>query len=128
MLLSPHSGPIDLKILANLLSTQLVELGYSSPPLFGAAGPSAAVIDAVEHVRRVIEKDCDVNEARRALAWLLNLPDDHLLDVTVELGMEIPTPDASERRRFLELLWRETFAEWKVQGFDPNAYEIVRPE
>lgn len=126
MFLSPSDGPIDLKMLGSLLSTQLIELGYASPPLFGPTGPSPAVRDAIEHVRLVVESDGYTNEARRALAWLLNLPDKRLIDTTVELGMEIPTSDVRDRRRFLELLWKETFAEWKVDGFDPDAFEIVR--
>lgn len=130
MLLSSDDGPIDLKLLGSLLSTQIIELGYATPPrgetMFSPGGPVEAVRDAVEQFRMVVESDVDANQARRALAWLLNLPDDRLLATTSELRMAFPVADVRQRRQFLELLWIETFAGWTVDGFDPDGYEFIR--
>jgi hypothetical protein len=44
--------------------------------------------------------------------------------VTHQLRMSFPTADLTQRRQFLELLWKETFADWKVEAFDPDGYEL----
>jgi hypothetical protein len=127
MVLAPEDGPIDLKLLGGLLSTQIIELGYVTlrpgQDAFSPGFPAAAIADAVEQFR-VAVSDGGEAQARRALAWLLNLPDDRLSELTLTLKMAFPVRDIAQRRRFLELLWKETFADWKVEDFEPDSYEL----
>lgn len=114
--------------MAKLLDTDLVDLGNVSlkagEDAFSPGAPADAVTDAVEQFRTVVYADGWDIEARRALGWLLNLPDDRLLEVTQRLRMAFPNNDVVQKRRFLDLLWKETFADWRVEGFDPDGFAL----
>jgi hypothetical protein len=129
MVLVPEDGPINLKLLGEMLSGQLILLQYvdlkPNQTVFSPGKPAEAVAEAVEQFRGLASADAGYDaELRRALGWLLNLPDPQLGAMTTRLDMSFPTGDIVQKRQFLELLWRETFADWKVEAFDPDGYEL----
>ena len=63
-------------------------------------------------------------EIRRALAYVLNLPDAALVATSSRLMLPLPTRDAGDRRRFLTMLWDDAFASWHVRDFDTAELEV----
>jgi hypothetical protein len=132
MLLVPEDGPINLSLLSTVLSDQLVELRYvvlgPEQTAFSPGKPAEAMAEAAERFQGLVCADNGwEGELRRALGWLLNLPDERLGPMTHQLRMSFPTADIAQRRQYLELLWKETFAHWRVQDFDPEGYELKLP-
>lgn len=128
MVLTRDDGPIDLKLLGEMLSDQLVELGYLSlrpgETPFSPGEPARVLGEAVERFAELAVLD-EGYEARlrRALTYVLNLGDAELDVAAARMRIAFPSPDVALRRRFLELLWVRTFADWRVAGFDASAYE-----
>jgi hypothetical protein len=131
MNLLPEDGPVDLYLLAGALSNQLIELNYLRIP-DGRSPFEPPHAAALEEAAQAFHDYAGLDEGfegplRRALAWVLNLPDDRLLAVTRRMEMAFPNADAADRRRFLELLWRRAFADWRVEGFDADAFTLKEP-
>ena len=84
--------------------------------------------DAVDDFATWISDRWDLEPAvRYALAWLLNLDDERFAAEISQL--EIPFPSRGDHavlRRFFEMLWDGTFADWRIPRFDPDAYELKR--
>lgn len=129
MLLVSEDGPIHLRLLSDTLDHQLTDLKTvvlkPGEDAFSPGAPAEAIARAVEDFRQAVVADEGYEgQLRRALGWLLNLDDARLGPITQQLKMSFPEADVGRRRRFLEMLWRETFADWKVDGFDPDQYEL----
>lgn len=128
MVLTTDDGPIDLKLLGEMLSDQLVELGYLSlrpgETPFSPGEPLRVLEEAVERFTElaVIDEGYEAR-LRRALAYVLNLGDDELGAAASRMRISFPSPDVALRRRFLELLWQRTFADFRIANFDPSAFE-----
>ena len=84
------------------------------------------VAEAVEAFSRGVYDRFDVEPAvRYALAWLLNLDEARFTETATRMNISFPVHgDFATLRRFLELLWDGTFADWRVRGFDPDDYKV----
>lgn len=98
-------------------------------------GPGRSILDpefadqveeAVEgFARYVSDRFDDEPKVRYALAWLLNLDDERFAATAAALDISFPVyGNFGTVRKFFELLWEGTFADWRVPRFDPDAYQV----
>lgn len=121
--------PIDLAPLLKKLELQ-VELRYLELPAgvspFDDVQAKQAIEDAVREFGVMVEDLSDQEgEIRRALSWLLHQDDDVLVGVLQRGAMSFPPASAGDQRRYLEWIWDNVFADWRVEGFDPAAFEVT---
>jgi hypothetical protein len=83
---------------------------------------------AVEDFATWVSDNFDREPAvRYALAWLLNLDDERFAAETSALEIHFPMHgDFGVLRRFFEMLWDGTFADWRIPRFDPDGYDVKR--
>lgn len=128
MLLSSNA-PIRLDALGHaclsFVDLQYLRLGPEES-LFDA-GAATARDEAVGYFLTYLRDEGPVreDEVRRALAWVLNLPADRFAVTVRRVGIPVPRFDVEDVRRFLELLWQRAWGDWRVAGFDPNAYNVL---
>ena len=82
-----------------------------------------AVRSFMVHVEDNYDQEAEI---RQAMGWVLNLPDDRFEQALRDLDIPFQYKKGSDARRFLELLWDRTWGDWRVPGFDPDAYELER--
>jgi len=93
--------------------------------IFRDRNGASHIADAVQAFTEWVEDRAELEkDIRRALAYVLNLDDEALVAVTSSMHLRMRAR-ASDRRRFLEMLWEATFASWKVKDFDPTEYELA---
>ncbi|HEY9607019.1 MAG TPA: hypothetical protein V6C85_35755 [Allocoleopsis sp.] len=126
MILSFES-PIYLEYLDSAW-TSFIELKYldlsENESLFDAKHTNAlnqAVHDFIQHVSDNNDRE---EEIRRAMAWVLNLSPAQFESVVRNLRIPFPRFNIDDIRRFLELLWEQTWCNWKIEGFEATDYEI----
>jgi hypothetical protein len=129
MQLSP-ADPIRLDALRHALLS-FVDLQYlrlgPEESLFDPAATGGRE-EAVEHFLTYLrDEDASQGEkVRRALAWVLNLPDAEFEATVRRLKIPVPRFDPADIRRLLELLWQRAWGgPWQVPGFDPAAYRLA---
>src|SRR4051812_7109650 len=81
------------------------------------------ILDAEEAVEEAVDDfatwvadrwDCEP-AVRYALAWLLNLDDDRFAAEVSQLQIQFPSSgDYGVLRRFFQMLWDGTFADWRI--------------
>jgi len=124
----PLSTVIDLEAFegAALSFVSLIDLPIGEGETALDPRFSAEIEEAVDRFGRWASDRPESEPAvRNALAWLLNLDPDRFERVVTAMDLSFPVRgDLRVLRRFLELLWDGTFADWRVRGFDPDAYEV----
>ena len=82
--------------------------------------------EAVDRFGRWVSDRFDMEPTiRYALAWLLNLDEARFAETVGRMDIHFPVHgDFGTMRKFFELLWDGTFADWRVRRFDPDEYPI----
>jgi len=122
-------APIPLSRLSNAIR-MLAELDSildrrAEVDIFVDSVTASDIADAVHAFTQYVEDRAELeDDIRRALAYVLNLDDEALVAITTPMHIRM-RQRASDRRRFLEMLWEATFSSWKVRNFDPTEYELA---
>lgn len=129
MRLDPEDGPIQLGLLEAALCASIVELRYLPAPTyalpFSPEHPPAVLRPFIASFQDVVTADVGWEaEARRGLAFLLNLEDASLLRFARRLDLAYPSGCATEIRCFLRILWHHTFADWRDPDFSESEYRL----
>ncbi len=74
-------------------------------------------------VRAVATLEDGSGAIRRALAWLLNQPDQPFAAAAARIGLPVAA-GVPAARRLAEGLWTAAFQHWEVPDFDPDAYRV----
>ena len=121
------SHPIRLDYLDSAW-TSFIELNYldllENESLFDPERADILNQRVQDFIQYVSDNNDREEEIRRAMAWVLNLPPEQFQKVVYNLRIPFPRFDVGDIRRFLELLWDQTFCNWKIEGFKASDYEI----
>lgn len=127
-MLIPRSTPIDLEALAYACNS-FISLSYVPVEPGGSILDPAfedEVLYAIEGFADWVYDRHDQEPAiRYALAWLLNLDDLRFARAYAAMKVSFaPHSELPTIRKFFELLWGGTFADWRDPRFDPDAHQV----
>jgi hypothetical protein len=120
-------GKIDLSFVLNGLR-HLVEVGdlpYGQSPFDSEEGLSTMKEGLAIFNDYVQDNEDREDMIRRGLCWLLNQDDETLIEYLLKGRMPFPNKDAEQHRRYLEMIWENTFASWRVENFDSDEYDVL---
>ena len=129
MILDP-TDPIDLSWFFGVQRLS-AELMYLDLPTGVSAFDHPTALEAIDRAGRdfpeaVADRVDREDEIRRGLCWLLHQPDEVLARIhRTGAHLVLASPSMVDQRRFLELLWGRTFADWRSKPLDPDLYGVL---